>query len=143
MAASRNRNDETKACAICERDADAATSPEADDAAYCAHCGNRLAYAPGKAATVLLSAYPLLDQQSMDVFDRVMTLRERIQPPKLVLDFDGVTFLTSAALGKLIELTKESQAAQTKVMLRNVGPMMREIFEVTRLNRLFEIDDSK
>ena len=52
-------------------------------------------------------------------------------------------YLSSAALAKLITLNKKLQAAGGKLILCNIDPQIREVFEITRLNKLFTIHDEE
>ncbi len=58
---------------------------------------------------------------------------------KIVLDFTNVDYLSSAALGKLITLDKKVKAAQGKLRLCCIHPDIYEVFEITRLNKIFDI----
>ena len=61
----------------------------------------------------------------------------------LLLNFEGVEFLSSAALNKLIALQKAVKEAEGVVRLCNVHPQIREVFALTRLDRLFDIAKSE
>ncbi len=58
---------------------------------------------------------------------------------KIVLDFSLVEYLSSAALGKLITLDKKAKAAKSKLRLCCIRPEIYEVFEITRLNKIFDI----
>lgn len=58
---------------------------------------------------------------------------------KIILDFSIVEYLSSAALGKLIILDKKAKAAKTKLRLCCIRPEIYEVFEITRLNKIFDI----
>jgi anti-sigma B factor antagonist len=62
---------------------------------------------------------------------------------KLLLNFSSVDFLSSAALGKLITLDKKMKAHGGVLKLSNIKPEIFEVFEITRLNRLFDIKDDE
>ena len=57
----------------------------------------------------------------------------------LLLNFGNVEYMSSAALGKLITLNKKVQAAGGKLILCNIDPQIREVFEITKLDKLFVI----
>jgi len=61
---------------------------------------------------------------------------------KMVLDFQGVTFMSSAMIGKIVLLNKKCKANNTTVKLCNIAPSIMEVFEITRLNKVFSIFDS-
>ena len=58
---------------------------------------------------------------------------------KLVLNFAGVDFLSSAALGKLITLEKRVKAHSGQMKLCSIRPQIHEVFVITKLDRLFDI----
>ena len=57
----------------------------------------------------------------------------------VVINFEAVELFSSAALGKLILLDKKSKAKGGRVRLSNINPNIREIFSLTKLDRLFDI----
>jgi anti-sigma B factor antagonist len=59
---------------------------------------------------------------------------------KLLLNLSSVDFLSSAALGKLITLDKKARARGGTLKLSNICPELLQIFTVTRLDRLFDIE---
>ena len=62
---------------------------------------------------------------------------------KLLLNFSSVDFLSSAALGKLITLDKKMKALGGVLKLSNIRPEIYEVFAITKLNRLFDIQDDE
>ncbi|MFH1924853.1 MAG: STAS domain-containing protein [Planctomycetota bacterium] len=62
---------------------------------------------------------------------------------KLLLNFSAVGFMSSAALGKLITLNKKVQAAGGALKMCNIRPEIREVFVITRLDRLFDIKEDE
>ena len=57
----------------------------------------------------------------------------------LDLDLSGVTFLDSSGLGALISLHKTMRSRNGTVRLINPAANVRQILELTRLHRVFEI----
>jgi len=57
---------------------------------------------------------------------------------KLVVNFEGVKLLASAALGKLITLKKRVSEAQGSVVLCCLGEEIKENLEITRLDTYFD-----
>ena len=58
---------------------------------------------------------------------------------RIILDFRNVDYLSSAALGKFITLNKKVAGAGGKLVLCNIDPNIYEVFEITKLNKLFNI----
>jgi len=59
---------------------------------------------------------------------------------KLIVDFSSVDFLASSALGKLITLDKKAAARGGVLKLSSICPQLSQIFVVTKLDRLFDIE---
>jgi anti-sigma B factor antagonist len=57
----------------------------------------------------------------------------------LLLNFAGVEFLSSAALGKLITLDRKVKSNKGRMKMSNIRPEILEVFQITKLNRIFDI----
>jgi anti-sigma B factor antagonist len=62
--------------------------------------------------------------------------------PRLLISFANVEHLSSAALGQLITINNKVRARQGQLRLANIDPQIKEVFHITRLNKLFQIFDS-
>lgn len=133
MAAPRPSGAKPRKCGICR--ADLVEMPT-EQFETCPYCGNRLELARDKPATIYLAAFPILDQQTMSVFERIAGLMTQAEPARVDLDFKGVSFLTSAALGKLLALAKTAKEAKIPVSLHHLDANIREVVEITGLKRL-------
>ena len=61
----------------------------------------------------------------------------------LLLNFEGVDFMSSAALNKLISLNSKIKSVQGRLKLCNLKPDIREVFSMTKLDRVFDIRESE
>jgi anti-sigma B factor antagonist len=61
----------------------------------------------------------------------------------LLLNFEGVEFMSSAALNKLISLNSKVKSIQGRLKFCNVKADIREVFTITRLDRVFDIRNSE
>ncbi len=59
----------------------------------------------------------------------------------LKIDFDNVKFLSSAALSKLVVFEKRLRARGGTLRLSNLRPEVRDVFNLTRLDSVFHIED--
>jgi anti-sigma B factor antagonist len=57
----------------------------------------------------------------------------------LLLNFAGVEFLSSAALGKLITLDRKVRSNKGRMKMSNIRPEILEVFQITKLNKIFDI----
>ncbi len=86
----------------------------------------------------------ILDEANIQELGReLFGLVESDDGKKLVLNFSNVEFLSSAALGKLITLDKKVKGASGQLRLTNIRPEIYEVFKITRLDKLFKIDDEE
>ena len=79
-------------------------------------------------------------QQLGEELSQVVTSGEH---KKLLLNFEDVGFLSSAALGKLISVKKKAGAADTDLKLCSIKHELMEVFKLTNLDRVFDIHDSQ
>ncbi len=57
----------------------------------------------------------------------------------LLLNFEGVEFMSSAALNKLISLNGKVKAAVGRLKLCCLRAEIKEVFTITRLDRVFDL----
>ena len=82
----------------------------------------------------------ILDEQNIQVIgEQLFSLVDELGRRKVLLNFKNVEFLSSAALGKLITLNRKLQSAGGKLVLCEIDPQIYEVFEITKLNKLFKI----
>jgi anti-sigma B factor antagonist len=82
----------------------------------------------------------ILDEQHIQIIgDQLFSLVDNDGLRKLLLNFGNVEYLSSAALGKLITLNKKLQAVGGRLVLCNIDPQIYEVFEITRLDKFFNI----
>ncbi len=62
---------------------------------------------------------------------------------KFVIDMEHVTFVDSSGLGALVVALKAVQQYSGQIRIASLGLQVYLIFELTRLNRLFEICPDK
>ena len=74
-----------------------------------------------------------------EVGDEMFTLLEKEKFKDVILNFEGVEFLGSAALNKLIMMDKKVKAAGGKLRLCALRAEIMEVFTITKLNRVFDI----
>ena len=63
--------------------------------------------------------------------------------PSLVLvDLGQVTYMNSTSLGDLVDLYHDMESGRGKLAMVNPNPRVKTIFEVTQLDRVFNVFDS-
>ena len=63
--------------------------------------------------------------------------------PKILLNFENVEHLSSAALGTLITINNNVKKQGGQLRLSNIDPQIYEVFVITKLNKLFVIHDRR
>jgi len=82
----------------------------------------------------------ILDQVNIHEMGREMyALVEDSPGIKLIVDFEGVEYLSSSALGKLITLKRKVEEASGTLKMCRIKPEIMEVFRITRLDTIFDI----
>ena len=79
------------------------------------------------------------EENIQEVGDQLYSLVEDEGHKQLLLNFGNVQYLSSAALGKLINLKKKVSAVKGKLKLCCIHQDLLEVFRITRLDQVFEI----
>ena len=58
---------------------------------------------------------------------------------KLLLNFSGVDFMSSAMLGQIVRLNKQCKNDNIKLKLCSICPQVLEVFTITKLDKLIDI----
>lgn len=86
----------------------------------------------------------ILDEAGIHTMGQaILKLLEGEVGPKLVLDFEAVAHLSSAALGELIKVNNRVRQTDGQLRLCNIDEQILEVFRITRLNQLFNIQKSE
>lgn len=80
----------------------------------------------------------VLDTNMIESLGRsLMELVTRQDERKLVLDFSEVKFMSSQALGILLQLKKAIDKVRGKVVIAGIRPDLHKVFKITNLHKLF------
>src|SRR5207302_8988155 len=79
----------------------------------------------------------ILDEQNIQkIGEDLFSLVDELGRRKILLNFGNVEYLSSAALGKFINLHKKVRGAGGKLVLCNIAQHLYEVFEITRLDQM-------
>ncbi len=78
-------------------------------------------------------------QQIGEEIGRIVDAEDR---PKVLISFQNVDHLSSAALGTLITINNRIRGKDGQLRLAEIDPQIYEVFVITKLNKLFQIYDS-
>jgi len=96
------------------------------------------------AAVVRFVDRKILDETNIqEIGQELFDLVDEEGARNLVLNFESVEYLSSAALGKLITLNKKVKQADGQLKLCAIKPPIFEVFVITKLNKLFDIYDTQ
>jgi len=95
----------------------------------------------GDITVVRLQETKILDEESVASMGRkLMDLVEKENVRKMILNFEGVSALSSAALGKLLALyARLVTELKGQLVLCSIVTHINEVFVITRLDRKFTI----
>ena len=95
----------------------------------------------GEVLVVSFRQASILDQVVIDQIGKEFEQAglEAASNRKLLLDFQTVEFMSSAMLGKIVQLHKRCKADKVKLKLCGISKNPLEVFKITRLDKLFEI----
>ena len=81
----------------------------------------------------------LHEEQIREIEKSVMVIVEQARRLNMALDFCNVKFLSSAFLGLLVKIHKKTCERKGHLRLCNVDPSIYKVFEITRLDKVFDI----
>ena len=69
--------------------------------------------------------------------DRLVTLAK--PGAKLVLDLDGVDYVSSAGLRVLLKVAKQVKAGKGRLALAGIAPSVKEVFDISGFTAIFAL----
>jgi len=91
--------------------------------------------------TVVFDDARILDEAKLEqVGHDLHELLNKTSEGRLILDFRNVKFMSSAMLGKLVQLHKKAAEYNVKLKLASIDPEIRQVFKITKLEKLFDIE---
>jgi len=95
----------------------------------------------GEVLIVYFQGGTLTDQTMIDQIGKELgdVALEASGNRKLLVNFQGVKFMSSAMLGKLLPLHKRCKNDKITLKMCNISPNLLEVFKITNLTKLFDI----
>jgi anti-sigma B factor antagonist len=94
----------------------------------------------GDVSVVTFLDKKILDEAGiLELGTELFGLVEHDNRKSLLLNFSGVEFLSSAALGKLITLDRKVKSHKGRMKMSGIRPEILEVFQITKLNKIFDI----
>jgi anti-anti-sigma factor len=89
---------------------------------------------------VFFDAPRLVDEATIEqCYREIISLLDKTEEANVLLHFGRVAFMSSAALGMLVRLHKKCKDYDISLKLCNIAPDIREVFKITRLDKVFNI----
>jgi len=97
----------------------------------------------GQVVIATLTDEKILDEDQLQGLEgSFLPLIEQTPGIQLVINFQNVKFLTSSVLGLLIRISKKVYETEGALRLCCIGPKILEVFRITRLDKIFDINAS-
>jgi anti-sigma B factor antagonist len=94
----------------------------------------------GEVLVVYFNDAKILDEAKIQLIGKeLMEKVAEAKSKKLVLNFQSVTFMSSAMIGKLILLNKKCKADDVKLKMCNISDNVMEVFKLMRLNKILDL----
>lgn len=77
-----------------------------------------------------------IQQIGKELMDMAISAKEN---KKMVVNFQGVSFMSSAMIGKLVLLHKQCKTLDVALKLCEISNNVMEVFKITKLNKVFDI----
>jgi len=95
-------------------------------------------------AVVSFATSRILDQSNVQQLgEEFDSLVDQFHFNRIVVNFDNVSYMSSAVMGKLVSLLKKVKGAGGRLKLCNIEKGIYEIFEIMRFDKMFEIAGSE
>jgi anti-anti-sigma factor len=104
---------------------------------------NELLITPYKDVTVVgFQNISVLDSANIESLGKsLLELIEKQDVRKLVLEFTAVRFMSSQALGVLLQLKRAMDPVKGKIVIAGIRPELHKVFKITNLHKMFIFHD--
>lgn len=87
-----------------------------------------------------LSPLQVLDEAAVQqIREPLLSIVEDANDALVAVNLKGVVYITSSMLETLIQMHRKLREGGGKLLLRHLQPQVQEVFQVTKLDDLFEI----
>ena len=91
----------------------------------------------GKVTTVYVSGR--IDKLGAERLEKTLNQAASSDPSEVILDFEGVNFIGSSGIGKLLGFWNDISESGGKVRAINLSPEIKKLFGTVKLDKLFNI----
>jgi anti-sigma B factor antagonist len=84
-----------------------------------------------------------IDINSSPDIRKVFEKSANTKVPKIVVNLSGVSYIDSSGLATLVEMLKKTRSYGGKLKLTNLAAKVKSLFEITKLEKLFDIYETE
>jgi anti-sigma B factor antagonist len=92
-----------------------------------------------EANTVIVTLSGEIDLDSSPEVRKIIIAHTKKKHPQIIIDLKNVTYMDSSGIATLVEGLQYSNQRNGKFAVANLGPGVREVFELSRLDKIFKI----
>ena len=126
------------ACPVCNPNEPSSIAPLASETS-CPRCGYLIWFTREQVGNDQI-VKPTVRLLKPDMVEKLIGLETLVRAKRLVLDVREVELMPSPSLGKLVRLNKTVQAACGRLVFRNLSPNLFNVFQITGLDRVFDVE---
>ncbi len=90
--------------------------------------------------TIFITDPKILDGPTIEqIYKDLVAVLEKTEQQNVILDFQAVQFMSSAALGMLIRINKKCKEFKANLKLCSIHPDIKQVFKITGLDKVFTI----
>ena len=94
--------------------------------------------------TIVFDDARMLDEVTLEQLSTELhEMLNKTTEERVILDFRNVKFMSSSFLGKLVQVHKKTMEFKVKLKLCSIDPEIRQVFKITRLDKLFDIESDE
>jgi anti-anti-sigma factor len=94
----------------------------------------------GEVRVIVIDEARLLEGAAIEqCYREILDVLDKTEESNVLLHFGRVTFMSSAALGALIRISKKCKEYQVALKLCGIAPEIGQVFKITGLNKVFDI----
>lgn len=97
----------------------------------------------GDVRVIAIDIVRFVDEGSIEQCKReIIEVLDTTEEGNVLLHFGRVTFMSSAALGMLIRVSKKCKEYDIALKLCNISPDIRQVFKITSMDKVLDIHDN-
>jgi anti-sigma B factor antagonist len=94
--------------------------------------------------TIAFDDARILDETKLEELGRELTeMLNKTSEERVILDFRNVKFMSSSMLSKLVAVNRKAGEFKVKLKLCSIDSEIRQVFKITKLDKLFEIENDE